>query len=344
MQDISKNMWAIGGGKGGVGKSITTVMLGSALAKMGKKVIIMDADLGGSNLHTLVGIRYPKYTLADFLKKAVSSLDEVVLETPVPNLKMICGADDILGMANPKSAQKNKIFNHLQSLKADFILIDLGAGSSFTTIDFFLYAPQKMVVLTPQVTSIQNAYGFIKSSLYRKLSIEFKKEPQALDLIELATFPTWDNGIDSVAKLHEALTAVDQTCSDKMIDILNHFNIHLVVNMVRDPKEKNVATIIKSVSKNYLGLDLEIFGSIPFDGPLNTSINNMASFLASEKEGLSRYSFYELALKVLKIHSLGEGNSPGGSVSPIELISGTTAPEPPHSLKTDLPLSASPSL
>ncbi|MEW6188140.1 MAG: P-loop NTPase [Thermodesulfobacteriota bacterium] len=326
MQDFSKNFWAIGGGKGGVGKSITTVMLGSALAKMGKKVIIMDADLGGSNLHTLVGIRYPKYTLADFLKKAVSSLEDVVLETPVPNMKMICGADDILGIANPKSAQKNKIFNHLQGLKADFILIDLGAGSSFTTIDFFLYAPQKMVVLTPQVTSIQNAYGFIKSSVYRKLSIEFKKEPEAVDLIDQATFPTSEKCIDSVAKLHEALSAIDRAYSDKLIDILNSFNIHLLVNMVRDPKEKNVAAIIKSVSKNYLGLDLEIFGSIPFDGPLGTSINNMASFLTSEKEGFSRYSFYELALKVLKIHSIGEDTDSVGPVGSSEMKIGSDLP------------------
>ncbi len=167
MGGVLNKFWAVGGGKGGVGKSLVTVLLGAALAKLGKRVILVDADLGGSNLHTLLGIRYPKFTLVDFIKKAVPSLEEVLTETPVANMKMICGADDILGVANPKSTQKIKIFNHLQNLAADIILIDLGAGTSFTTIDFFLFAPQRMVVLTPQVTSMQNAYGFIKSSLYR---------------------------------------------------------------------------------------------------------------------------------------------------------------------------------
>ena len=124
MEEIINKFWAIGGGKGGVGKSLVTVLVGAALARLDKKVVIVDADLGGSNLHTLVGIRYPAFTLVDFLKKNVSSLEEILLDTPVENMKIICGADDILGLANPKHTQKAKIFNHLKTLEADFILID----------------------------------------------------------------------------------------------------------------------------------------------------------------------------------------------------------------------------
>src|SRR3974390_883777 len=157
MDDLRNKMWAIGGGKGGVGKSVVTLLLGASLARLGRKVIMIDADLGGSNLHTFTGIRYPEYTLADFISRKVEKIDQLLMETPIDNLKLICGADDILGIANPKFAQKTRLFSHLKKLDADIILLDLGAGSSFATIDFFLYAPNKIVVVTPQVTSIQNA-------------------------------------------------------------------------------------------------------------------------------------------------------------------------------------------
>ncbi|MBW1670221.1 MAG: P-loop NTPase [Deltaproteobacteria bacterium] len=79
MEEIKNKIWAIGGGKGGVGKSIFTLLLGDSLAQLGNKVIMVDADLGGSNLHTFAGIRYPKYTFADFIGRRVESMDEMVM-------------------------------------------------------------------------------------------------------------------------------------------------------------------------------------------------------------------------------------------------------------------------
>lgn len=300
MEEMAKKFWAIGGGKGGVGKSVVTVMLGTALAKLGKKVVLVDADLGGSNLHTFLGIRYPAYTLVDFLKKNVLSMDEILLETPVENLKIICGADDILGIANPKHAQKVKIFNHLTNIDADIILIDLGAGASFTTIDFFLFAPNRMVVFTPQATSLQNAYGFIKTSLYRELSREFSKSPEVLDLINQVGFPTPGGKLDSMAKLQEAVKSVDHEEAEKLMNILNHFKVRLVINMLRDPKEKNISRVIRSVAKDYLSLEIEDLGTVQYDKTLEASINHMAAFLKMDQKSPSRYNFYEMALNVIK--------------------------------------------
>ena len=322
MQDILNKFWAIGGGKGGVGKSIVTIMLGTALAKLGKKVILVDADLGGSNLHTLAGIRYPKYTLVDFLKRTVNSIEDVLTDTPVNNMKMICGADDILGIANPKHVQKLKIFNHIKTLDADVILIDLGAGASFTTIDFFLYAPNKIVILTPQVTSVQNAYGFIKSSLYRKLTTEFKKDSEVMELVERASFSTQGESIDSMAKLYDSIKPINTEYAEKLMDILNSFNVNLVVNMLRDAKEKNIANIVKSVSKNYLGLDMEEFASIQYDKLLGMNINNMASFIKSDQNSPSRYGFYDMAQKIAKLYTVQ------AMKNPVPPLTGSPFPKP----------------
>ncbi len=300
MEDIRDKFWAIGGGKGGVGKSIVTLMIGVSLAKLGKKVILVDADLGGSNLHTLVGIQYPKHSLADFINKKVETIDEVIMNTPVENMRLICGADDILGMANPKYTQKTRILNHLKKLDADFILLDLGAGTSFTTIDFFLYAPNKIVVLTPQITSIQNAYGFIKASLFRYLNDTFSKEDEALNLIKRASSPAQGDGIDSVEKLCDEFRALGGPYHERLINCIDTLNIKVIVNMLRDTKERNVSNIVKSVAKNYLGLTIEDLGLVPFDNILSVSINNMAEFLSKRRDSMASIHFYDIASNIVK--------------------------------------------
>lgn len=302
MEEIKNKLWAIGGGKGGVGKSIVTLMIGVSLAKLGNKVILVDADLGGSNLHTLVGIRYPQYTLADFISKKVETIDEVMINTPVNNLKIICGADDILGMANPKYTQKTKLLNHLKRLEADFILLDLGAGTSFTTVDFFLYAPNKVVVLTPQITSIQNAYGFIKASLFRYLNDVFSKEEPALELIRRAGAPAEGESIDSIAKLFDAFKSLSEYHQEKLLNSINELKIKIIINMLKDSKERNVSNIVKSVAKNYLGINIEDLGAVQFDNILSSSINNMGDFLSNRRDSLASINFYDIASNIMKNH------------------------------------------
>ncbi len=297
--DLKNKMWALGGGKGGVGKSIVSLMLGTMLARKGKKVILVDADLGGSNLHTLSGIKYPLFTLADFIQRRVESIEEVIMSTPIDNLRIICGADDILGLANPKHAQKERLFNNLKKLDADLILLDLGAGTSFTTMDFFLYAPNKLVVFTPQITSIQNAYGFIKSSMYRLLARTFSKEPDCMELIKRLTNPDEKEKIDSIVILKEEFKKLDEEKYVKLINCVESLSMGLIVNMVRDRKETNVGTIVKNVTNDYLGITPEILGYVNYDRLLESSVNNMKGYLTNCIDSMAGSCFYDIAHKII---------------------------------------------
>ncbi len=298
--NLTNKLWAFGGGKGGVGKSIVTLLLGTTLAKQGKKVLLVDADLGGSNLHTLLGIRYPEYTLVDFIQRQVENIEEVIIDTPVNNLRLICGADDILGLANPKSTQKHRIFNHLNKIQSDFILLDLGAGISFTTIDFFLYAPNKFVVLTPQNTSIQNSYGFIKSSLYRKIKQVFKKDTECLEIIEQSINPKGSQRIESIDELRDAFWIIGEEKYNTLNTCLKEFNIDIIVNMVKNKQDANVGKVVKKVAENYLSLNLEYTGFINYNLMLENSINNMADFLANFSNSAFGDSLYHIANKMIK--------------------------------------------
>ena len=114
-------VWAVGGGKGGVGKSLVTANLSICLALMGYKVVAIDLDLGGANLHTCLGVSVPETTLSDYLTKQVANLQDLVTPTYIENLSLISGAQDDVGMANLKHLQKTKILSKLAELDADYI-------------------------------------------------------------------------------------------------------------------------------------------------------------------------------------------------------------------------------
>ena len=111
--DSKRSVIAIGGGKGGIGKSLIAANMGVHLVGTGKRVVLVDADLGGANLHTCLGIRPPEITLSDFVNRKVDSLEDVVSETGIPGLGLISGALDLLGAANPKYTQKLRLLREI---------------------------------------------------------------------------------------------------------------------------------------------------------------------------------------------------------------------------------------
>src|SRR4030043_927762 len=164
-----KTTWTIGGGKGGSGKSFITANIGICLSKLGVRVILIDADLGGANLHTFLGISPPSLSLSDFIKKRVSRLQEVLIPTGIPNLQLLTGAQDLLNAADAKSAQKRKLLHSIQGLESDYILVDLGGGNALSVLDLFLMSDGGILVVTPEPTSIENTYRFLESAFYRRL-------------------------------------------------------------------------------------------------------------------------------------------------------------------------------
>ncbi len=166
-----------------MGKSVITANMAIHLARIGKRCVAMDADLGGANLHTVIGMPTPKRTLTDFLCRKVPNLTDIMTPTPIPNLWLISGSRALMEMANPKHTQKEKILRHLHNLDVDYILLDLGSGTTFNILDFFLVAQEGILVVLPEPTSVENVYHFIKAAFYRKLKRATRKSgvAQAVD-------------------------------------------------------------------------------------------------------------------------------------------------------------------
>jgi flagellar biosynthesis protein FlhG len=168
-------IWPIAGGKGGTGKSTITANMGVALALLGYKVILVDGDLGGADLHLFFNQIAPPRSISNFLTKDVETLRDVVLSTPSANLKIVCGGNEMVGLANLPYLVKEKLLRHIQGLDADFILLDLGAGTSYNTLDLFALSDEGIIVCTPEPQARVDAYGFIKNTVYRRLRRRFAK-------------------------------------------------------------------------------------------------------------------------------------------------------------------------
>jgi flagellar biosynthesis protein FlhG len=275
----SKKIWAVGGGKGGVGKSLVSANVAICLALMGNKVVAVDLDLGGANLHTCLGLPIPSVTLSDYISKKITNFEDLLVPTPINNLKIISGAQDELGMANLKHMHKNQIIRKLGDLDADYILFDLGAGTAFNTIDFFITADKGILVVLPEPTSIENTYRFLKSVFYRRLKmVEGISELEPMILESLNAKVTSGNSAspaDLIRKISEHNPELGLRVKAEMAE----FRPNLIINQVRSQADIDIGYSIQSICRRYFGIEMTFPGYLDYDQSVWQSVRKRKPLL-----------------------------------------------------------------
>ena len=269
------SIWAVGGGKGGTGKSVVSTLVSLALARMGRKVVLLDADLGGANLHSLFGMKLPQVTLHDFVEKKIDGLEEAALDTGTPGLRLVSGANDVLSLANPKYAQKTRMLNAIKRLNADVVLLDLGAGMHYNTLDFALLADTPLLVLTPQMTSLENAYGFLKGMLFRKLERSFKEEHPLYPFLAPALKPAPGEPAEHLVDCFERARDAGAEGMAEWEAVMDSFRPGLVVNQAATSGDTLAAGVMANVACKYLGVQPDCLGAMPIDPGLRRQIDSL---------------------------------------------------------------------
>jgi len=289
-----RTVFAIGGGKGGVGKTILTASLGVGLAALEHKTIIVDADLGGANLHTCMGILEPKYTFYDFYSLQRDKLEDILLDTPVEYLKLISGACGTLGLANPRYSQKRRFISQLRRLDADFILLDLGAGSSYNVIDFFIAADQGVLVTTPEPMAIQETFNFLKISLLRKFIREFKDNSQAMDILERDVINQPGRMNRTMNEIIEEISSVDIAVAERISGFLARFSPKLILNMVHDHNEIKEGDSFVTAAQELLSVECDYIGYVDYDDTVRTSVKKLKPHILQNPKSKASKSFARL--------------------------------------------------
>jgi flagellar biosynthesis protein FlhG len=257
---------AVGGGKGGVGKSLISLALACDFARRGRRVILADLDLGAANLHTYLGITGRTPSLADFISGKTAHLSDLLIDTAAERVRLISGSQFRSGAANPTHGVKLKLLRHLRDLDADLLILDLGAGVHFNTLDFFGSADLGVIVTMPEPGAVMNAYGFLKAALFRKIEHVFKKHPAVGALLREADEDHESDGDLNLEIFCRRVNEIDPSLSPLLNEIREGFRPFLVVNRMLDAQSSILVRNLLCLCRDRLGVELTGVGDVP-DAP-----------------------------------------------------------------------------
>lgn len=153
---------AVTSGKGGVGKSNLALNLAVAMQRLGKMTLVLDADLGMANIHLLAGIQ-PAYSLKDLIRTDLE-VSELITQGP-EGIGIVAGGSGIIALADSTAMQRRQLLDGLEKMErhADVVIVDTSAGMGAGVRDFLMASDEVIFVLTPDITSLADAYGLLKA-------------------------------------------------------------------------------------------------------------------------------------------------------------------------------------
>ncbi len=264
-------IYAIGGGKGGSGKSFLAANLGVLCAKLGHNTVLVDLDLGGSNLHSLLGFRQTKHGLNSYLNRSVQDLSDAAVPTEIPNLHLISSMDCSLEIGNLFYAQKLKIINALRKLPFDTVFLDLGAGSTYNVLDFFLSAHHGIFVFTPEPTSIQNTVHFIKAIYLRRVKQILKQYAFGKVVREIEE-ESEAGVVRSPLDIVERVLTLEEDRGKRLERELRKLSFKLVLNQYRKHIDETLGNKIEKVCNRHFHAGFQFIGNIAYDERVHNSI------------------------------------------------------------------------
>ena len=267
-----KKIIPIASGKGGVGKTVIAANLGTALALSGKTVILIDLDLGGSNLHTCLGIknRYPG--IGNIIYKSEASLESILLESGTPRLYFIPGDSLLPGTANLNYFTKLKLIKSIHQLTADFIILDLASGSSFNTIDFFLISSSGLIITIPEATAVLNAYSFLKSALFRLIYRSFPPKSEERQTILNMLSKRIEGTELSFRNLTNSLKKISPDSGIIVKRTLDDFRPRVILNMSKNSGDIHLGRKLREIVNKNLNITMEFIGIMPNSDAVSRSI------------------------------------------------------------------------
>jgi flagellar biosynthesis protein FlhG len=289
----------VASGKGGVGKSLLSANLSIALGPAGKKVILADLDLGASNLHLVLGHQAPKTGLGTFLTGA-SSFEDTITKTDYENVSFIPGDSEIPGMTSIQAKQKRTLINKLIQSEADYVILDLGAGTHLNILDFFLLSPRGIIITAPSVTATLNAYLFLKNAVFRFMSTSFKSDSPAYAYLEKLKNDSASMQRLYIPRLIEAIQGIDPESAEVFVGRMNRFHPRLIMNMVEDPKDADKAQKIRRSCKEYLGIDMEHLGIMYRDSMQDVALSSRLPVIVYKPQSVLAQGIYRISDKIIQ--------------------------------------------
>ena len=288
----------VASGKGGVGKSLLSANLAIALGQQGKKVVLVDLDLGASNLHLVIGQKPGAASLGSWFTEK-SDFKDIIQQTDYQNVSFIAGDSQIPDLTSLKHVQKVRLIRNLKNIDTDYIILDLGAGTHQFILDMFLLTPQGIVVSAPAVTATLNGYLFLKNATFRLLYTTFKRGTPGRAYLDNLKKDSATMQKLYIPNLIQFLANCDPANTQIFISRMQQFRPRLVMNMIEDPKDADRAQRIKSSCNQYLGLEIEYLGLMYRDMLQDKALASQLPVVVYKPQSVLGQAIYRIADKII---------------------------------------------
>ncbi|HUI90659.1 MAG TPA: P-loop NTPase [Chitinivibrionales bacterium] len=297
-----KNVIAVGSGKAGIGKTTFVANLGVSMAAAGKNVVVIDADTGATNLHTLLGVTTPQKTLDDFLNNHQTDLSTVLADTPYPNLMLLGSASGVLSLASPNYSERQRLFHAIQKLKADVIIFDIAAAPHQRATDFFSLAPAGIILIEPAAATLDSTFSFIKNLLVRGLVRRFYHDKEITAFIQETVSHSTQNSL----RLNELLAKLEEKAPGKVSAYRQLFlegvsSMFIVTNSVKNVDQKAEGTKFARRVKRELAFHMGVLGSLPYEPSMSETIAGRVPFVAKSPRSDYSKKMSAIASKIITL-------------------------------------------
>jgi len=296
-----RNVIVVGGGRGGVGKSVLAVNLAVYLAQLGRSVALIDADPAGAELHTLLGVTPPRRAPA--LEEGKDS-DLGSLETPVPGLYLAPQAYSVGSTVPVRPGRRPRWARNLRHLDFDYVLIDLGAGTAPATLDLFLSADLGLCVTTPEPPSVEATYRFMRALFQRRIRRTLVKDRFKMRLVERAQSEL--PPLPAPPEIVRTLARYDTKLAELAAAELSKLRPRLVVNAVRLRTDSDLGPAMHDMARRYLGIELDYVGHIEQDDSVWLSVVRRRPVLIDGPTSKSARNLERIARRVLALATTRE--------------------------------------
>lgn len=277
-ENTDTKLWVVASGKGGVGKTFVSSSLGITLSKLGHSVVIVDLDLSGANIHTSLGLPPSHMNVRHFFE-GVKTLQELVIPTPFPHLSYVQGFWDSWTPTDFSYAQVQNLLPELKKLRADYVIVDMGAGALEAHLELFKAADEKFLITTPEPTSIEKTYRFIEAFVCH--SLRQSSTPDAYGNMISTLRNHRQRTLEKPFSFRSYLKEQTGFQYD-FFEALSSTPVRLIVNSSRSQSNADLGHSIKSVCNKYYDLGIDFAGAIDFDNAVWQSIRSREHVLVAQ--------------------------------------------------------------
>ncbi|ETR71133.1 MAG: flagellar biosynthesis protein FlhG [Candidatus Magnetoglobus multicellularis str. Araruama] len=291
----------IASGKGGVGKSIVSSNLAIAIAQQGHKTVAVDLDLGGSNLHTYLGLSNKYAGIGDYLKAKNIKFKDMIVETEIPNLSFVPGEGRTPFLANIPFEQRLDVIQNIQQISAEYILLDLGAGTTFNTLNFFGISHQGIIVTTFETPAVMNFFMFLKNFLFRIISSIVRHDRQIFKLVVESFRSINADEPLTVKSLLELINEKNPELAARAKKTVSYYHPRIIFNMGDHPDDLLMTNKIDRTLQQTLSLEVDYFGFILYDNQIRQAIRNKEPLMQSIPKSPFTICIQDIARRIIKI-------------------------------------------